>query len=294
MLDQLAGLGLRAVYERTFDGDTAGMVNQALAHRNSDVIVFGSSRACHHVASPQLSKALGQTVFNAAVDGQSVLYARALQSELLRRGTTAKTFVLQVDAKDLFTDGEARLAVVTPLAGDNPDVLAMLEHADPFIRVKLLSASYPFNSKVLSIFANSRRTPAPDQWEGLPARPGQTLVPLVADQREKLANSPINEAGLAALKAFIDSARKAQIEVFIFCGPKLRQGGPGVLERRARVIFAELSAGKGVTFMPLDESSHPAFADPERYRDRTHLHREGALQFTEALAKSMLASRPAK
>lgn len=286
-LDQTIGFALRTLYNQTFDGDVAGVVNQALANRNADVIVFGSSRACHHIASPELSKSLNKRVFNAGIDGYSVIYARALQSELLRRGTRAKLFLLQVDGDDLFALGKERLALVTPLAAKNAEVLALLEAWDPYVRVKLLFATYPFNSKVLSILSNWRRPPAPDQWVALPPHAGQPLVAKAVETPKDATTRPVNAARVQAIRDFIASARAADIRVFLFSGPRLHTGAPTALTRRGWELLATLAEGEGVTFKPLDQDSHPEFKQATLYRDAFHLDGEGARLFTSLVAQEL-------
>ena len=51
------------------------------------------------------------------------------------------------------------------LAGESPEVLDLLRRVDPFIQLKLLSRTYPYNSKLPSILANLGE-PAPDSGLG--------------------------------------------------------------------------------------------------------------------------------
>ena len=65
-------------------GDTR-KTNDLVVRDQHDILIFGSSRACHHYNTPFLSDTLGMDVFNAGYDGNGVVLSCGLLSMVLER-----------------------------------------------------------------------------------------------------------------------------------------------------------------------------------------------------------------
>lgn len=65
-------------------GDTR-KTNSLVMNDLHDVVIFGSSRACHHYDTPFLSDTLGLDVYNAGYDGNGVILSYGLLSMVLER-----------------------------------------------------------------------------------------------------------------------------------------------------------------------------------------------------------------
>ena len=65
-------------------GDTRKTDN-LVSKEQHDILIFGSSRACHHYDAPFLSDTLGLDVFNAGYDGNGVVLSYGLLSLVLER-----------------------------------------------------------------------------------------------------------------------------------------------------------------------------------------------------------------
>ena len=76
-------------------GDTR-KTNGLVMNDNHDILVFGSSRACHHYDTPFLSDTLGLDVYNAGYDGNGVVLAYGLFDMILER-YQPKLVVLDVE-----------------------------------------------------------------------------------------------------------------------------------------------------------------------------------------------------
>lgn len=290
--DQLAGLALRAAFERTQVGDAGGMVNHVLDHGDVDVIVFGSSRAAHHVDSERLERATGMTVYNAGIEGQGVFAARALQTLVLERETRARLFLLQVEPSEFFAPEPHRAKMFLPFARESSAVRDQLAAIDPMVRVKLMSAVYPFNSKLPSLARNIGSSAPRDQFA---ARPGTVEGPPRAPEyfAAGIPTSPPfahDPRTVQALESFVDAARARGIDVVLFTGPRYRSGGEAPAFKSVVERLEALSYREGVTFFPLDEVDHPELLSSSLFRDPNHLNAEGAARFTEVLASALAAS----
>ncbi len=65
-------------------GDTR-KTNDLVMNDQHDILIFGSSRACHHYDAPFMSDTLGLDVFNAGYDGNGVILAYGLLSMMIER-----------------------------------------------------------------------------------------------------------------------------------------------------------------------------------------------------------------
>lgn len=65
-------------------GDTR-KTNDLVMNDQHDILVFGSSRACHHYDAPFMSDTLNLDVFNAGYDGNGVILSYGLLSMMLER-----------------------------------------------------------------------------------------------------------------------------------------------------------------------------------------------------------------
>lgn len=282
-VDQAVGLLLRNAFDRAMTGDSGAFINGILSEAgDADVVVFGSSRAIRHVDTEALGEALGVRAYNAGVDGQRVLAARGIQALLLESGADVRVFVLQVEPRDLYWPEPSRALVLTPFAA-NDDVRSILNNIDPWMGLKLVSATYPFNSKVFGILSNFGS-----------AAPTDRFAPLDGQMHD--APSPSNTAGELPLEAphplivqahidFVDAAVASGGHVVLFGGPRYRSGGRTPQDEAAYAFFAALADDREqVSFVALDEVSHPEWLRPELFADSDHLNREGARLLTDALA----------
>ena len=215
LLDRGTGALLGAGFRRVESGDRGGLIRRALARADSDLIVFGSSRARRHYEPAVFAERLGLRSYNAGCDGQGVAYARMLERLVLAEGTRARVFVLQADGADLYESLLARATVFAPFYGRDPVVDELLEGATPFGRWKLMSSAYRYNSMVHAIVRNLA-APKPEPADGfLPAEGAQqsAAVPARPSAQRGPAGAPraILAAKLTLFEDFVSDAAAAGI-----------------------------------------------------------------------------------
>lgn len=292
LLDQLLGAGLTVLFRRVRTGDSGGKLLLALDQR-PDVLVLGSSRALHHVDGAQLGQALGQTVYNAGVNGQETFYAYLLLQLWAARGLPVpKRVLLQIEPTSLHPMvGElAAVALFGPLMDESPAIRDVLYSRSRWEPLKYLLKTYRFNGRVLAVLRNQVRTVQgrADGYDpldgGLPA--GTPPKPeLLATQQAQAA--PMDPAKVRLITEMQAWCRSHHSQLVLFHTPTWRDDGIAHAALVSHV--AELQRQiPGLGWIDLSRHVRPGLADrPELYVDEGHLNREGAQRATAELARQL-------
>ncbi len=292
-LDQALGAGLGRLYRRTAPDDRNGLINYAL-QQDPDVLVFGSSRAVHHVVPSILRARLSGTVFNAGIDGHDFLYAVMLLDLWSRSQRAPKIIILHVDPRSLSRSEEEleRTSVFSPYFYESETVRHILLMRGRYERMKYLSSSYRFNGKVLPMlrgFAASPRASV-DGYVGLEGTINMD-VPYKRDDRDGPA--PFWDVKLQYLQQIVQYSKENKSRLFLITSPVF------VTNPAWRAWSTEMSqlvnSYPGVDFLDLSERTHPElFAGrPDLFSDGTHLNAKGAAVFSALLAEEVAGRMPA-
>ena len=99
LIDKIIYFSLNRLGSQVFTGQTVGKLNQYIAVKDTlDIVVFGSSRANHHIDPTRFS----QSSFNMGMDGQFIAYFTTL-IKLLPKNITQKV-ILHLDPNKLFDE----------------------------------------------------------------------------------------------------------------------------------------------------------------------------------------------
>ena len=265
-----------------------GTLEAARKRSDAEFVVLGSSRANHHIDPQILGERLGVEVHNAGLDGQSVVFARAVQELMWASGIRPKAFIMQVEAFDVINYEPSRAMVTTRYLDSMPVTRRRLESEGYNVRAKLTSRAFRFNSLVLQLVLNrlrGERDMGIDSYsiltasmEGRRARaigvPGQWTSP----------SRTVHPEALRALEEFVEATTAAGSQVFVVTGPYLRYGPPVQEELMAIAAIAEVTAAGGGQLLKIDERRFPVFEDPALFAGTAHLNGDGATIFTEILA----------
>ena len=151
VVDRLVCLGLEQIDERVFTGQSVGKVNHFLSIKDSvDLLVFGSSRANHHIVNNMLST----SSFNMGVDGTRIGYSAALISTLKKK---KQTILVHVDQDRFFNsdyDGSDMLSLIN-LTKRNDELNWFINDFffDEIYLSKIIN-SYIYNGKALGVLKN--------------------------------------------------------------------------------------------------------------------------------------------
>ncbi|MCA9213553.1 MAG: hypothetical protein KDB27_10835, partial [Planctomycetales bacterium] len=301
VFDRASASCLSRIQASIFTGDqTGGLVNAAIRERESEVLVFGSSVARHHVDCELLARETGLTCYNVGCDGQNILYARIVEDLLLQQGCQSKYFIFVVNWNDLFFDDVARVKMLNSFRDRSPAAAQILDSGDRWNRIKCLSHLYHYNGLAISILRH-RLAPDEEGVRGYVAMEND-YVELEAEtmQMQHDLQLPLDsetiemaEGKLALYDGFVRAAKERGIQVVFVVSPTFRDG----IEKSKREEFAqrriqEIAEQRDAVFLQIDESTHDEFADKRMFADRRHLNRTGSQRFTTTLAAELAKLTP--
>jgi hypothetical protein len=271
-----------------------GLSESVLRNLDSKIFVFGSSRANHHVVPKILEETFGVKVFNAGRDGQSVAYARMLESIILQEGSAPELILMQVSEEDIFDYRISKAASMATYYDEYPVVRNLLRTSDAWAPIRLKSIAFRYNSQIFFTLSGLFREPDPG-WDGfIPLRGSLTNRAIRYAERDTVRNwlvpdaSVINPRSDELLREFIQVARLEGIEVFLFIGPRFR--GSNTLHEQeilAREYFRSLADEEDAVFRSLDENDLPILKEARWYSDSAHLNAQGAALFTKLFAEQI-------
>ncbi|WP_047245779.1 hypothetical protein [Maribacter thermophilus] len=136
LLDKLTYLGLTELNSHVFTGQSGGKTNTFLSKKNNlDLIVFGSSRANHHIDPLVISK----NSFNIGVDGSKIAFSGTLIKTLPKN--KEQTVLLHISPKNSFEDS---------YKGEDITTLSKYYHQNETIRTEMVSLHQ--NSPIKNFF----------------------------------------------------------------------------------------------------------------------------------------------
>ena len=293
-IDRAIGFVLTPVADRVValqDPSGVAAANWVLANRQADVLIFGSSRAKHHFDPQVLDAKLGVDASNVGIQARGIRFARMVQSELLRKGTRARLFVLQLELAELFDPAPQRAVSLAPWYGRSPVVDDILEDSSQYAWLKLQSHAYRYNGKVLHMLRDSRK-PSSSPTKGyvalrgslndFPERKGRGAL-------HRRLEQPIPAERGQLYREFVRAAGEQGIEVAFVIGPRLRPDDPEPDSQYAAAVqfFQQLARDEGAHFLPLTDVEYPDFRQPSLYRDWLHLNATGAALLSRRLADAL-------
>ncbi len=144
LIDQGVGFVSRHIIRGLDDKlSQIGSIQQALLHKQSDVLILGASCAKYHYNSQILADSLQMTVENTGVGGMKAEYSDLVLQSYLERCTPR---CVVIDVYGQLDSGEGRLPRVRPFYGVNQPVTSYYDNeTDWQQRLKLQSALYRYN-----------------------------------------------------------------------------------------------------------------------------------------------------
>lgn len=287
LLDKLVYLGLNKVSDRVFSGQNIGKLNHFLTLKDTlELVVFGSSRANHHIDVSQFKK----SSFNMGVDGRQLAYVNALVQTLPLH--KEQLVLINIDPVNLYYQ---------PYQGDDISALNCKFHRSAQIAGVLKASgtlnplsyfywSLDYNNKLLSILHNAIKP----KYNHLTYK-GYDPLRLSSSQkkiRDKkfeagetnlcLAQDPLNPIAHQALKELVEFSQANGKKLVMFTSPVKRDACTQD-NTKMKTHLASL----GVVYW--DETDFfKANPDPELWKDNQHLSDSAAVLFTHHLKKQLL------
>lgn len=269
-------------------------MSYAINKTESDIVIFGSSRAHTQYIPGIISQKLNMSCYNAGVTGQGILFASAIQEMMLSR-YAPKVMILNIDPAllDMFPKFYGRISDLLPRYDSYPAKMdKYVKLKNKYETIKLFSALYPFNSKILHIVKYSIKPQA--DYDG--------YTPLSEVNRVNSYGSKLN------LQDFYFNDEKALDKNFVECfdnfvynsiNAKVRlvfvlapfylpiAGKEKVVEYCASLRYMNnVAINYKIPFIDLSEDTTFTLND-SLFNDITHLNHAGAILFSKKLADSL-------
>lgn len=257
-------------------GDTY-KTNSLVIKDNHDILVFGSSRACHHYDTPFLSDTLGLDVYNAGYDGNGVVLAYGLLDMVLER-YQPKLVVLDVEpAFDINVysadNGHKRyIGLLKPYYRHSgaEEVIRDVSEEEWY---KCFSGMMRYNTTIFSKALDNVRGGTSDNKGYLPIT-GSNVSETTKKEKDK---SNIDHFKLKYFERMLLLARSNNIPIMVVASPKL-----GVESSDGLQPVIELCEKHDVPFV--DYYANAEFIQhKDWFKESMHLNNVGARLFSERL-----------
>ena len=277
--DQLIGRIIRYYYFEQKSGQQF-RTTYAMNSANSDILVFGSSRATHHYVPEIFEDSLNMSMYNSGREGSLLLYSYAVFKATVKRHTP-KIVIFDVIPADLCYDESSidRLSSLLPYYRTHPEIREIVELKGPLEKYKLISEIYPFNSSLLSIIMGNlkRDDLSGEDQKGYIPLYGRISDSVVSDL--KLDESTIDTVKVRMLQEVIDYCDANNIRLLVIQSPYFAD----ILDSNSENLLEQITQDNKVPY--LNYTNRTEFLTcPELFWDQGHLNDQGARFYSSLIA----------
>ena len=215
---------LGGIYRYFFNRQTKGpeyQTRMAIEVTTDDVLIFGSSRAEWMINPRIIEDSLGMSCYNVGRMGKPIMYHYAILQSVLKRHSP-KMAILSLDGAN-FIENKMKydeLSALLPYYHSHPEIRQMADLKEKNLRIKLLSAMYPFNSLFFQVLAgntnlNNHRYEL--TYKGF--NPRKTLFIDFEKDLESTRNVNIDTLQVGLFRRFIADCKNHNIELYLTCPP---------------------------------------------------------------------------
>lgn len=286
VMDRAAGFLLEKYYFSQ-KGGYDYLTTEAMEKTTADIIAFGSSRAVNIFDTRLVTERTGMSSYNAGRYGEPVFYHFAVLKAVLKRHKP-KLVLLSFDAGNFNTNEEShdRIAALLPYYASHPEIRDMVELKSPYEKLKLWSASYPYNSLVLPIVTGNRPGSKLKFANYKGFIPIKKTISGPLKKYDYTIPEPLSDDKINAYTNFIKTCQAANIPVVIICPPYMIDAkGVDQSVIKGKAIAKQL----GVLF--LDYTGDSSFTTQRQlFADFRHLNETGVGIFTNKLLDNLQQS----
>ncbi len=278
ILDRIAGYSLEYYFKKTNFGNSGGKINKILK-AESEILIFGSSRAQYHYVSNIIREKTGLSAYNAGIDGHNALFDYVLQ-QLLFDHYIPDIIIYDYSYINIIKK-EDPYECLTPLYPfyKNEKVHQLIIRKNWAEKYRFLSKIFPYNSKIHSILKYNIFPPSDTHNGYVP-----THIKMNHSGKIPLGGGTTvyDEILVDAVIKLIESGSDHNVRVVLCMSPRYSYGTYFVPEKLQQTI--EKYHTPVINFR-LKE--YPDFSDQKYFRDPLHLNNEGAVLFTKELCENI-------
>jgi hypothetical protein len=282
--DRLVYTLIRQIDENVFTGQSGGKVNQFLSLKDSvTTLVFGSSRALHHVDTKQIDS----NSYNIGVDGTRIGYSAALISSLHKK---EQNILVHIDPSAIYNidyNADDMLGLLN-VAKRNKEIGDFIKEIYPKeIYLSKIFNCYVYNGKILGLVKNyfvksnysndyygyDPIVPSKEQKEIFKKLIAKTDFDTFEYQNIYEYPNPLVEKLIISIQ---EKCKENNSNLIFFTSPSL-QKNPEYLKAKTKDFFNS----KGIRYY--DFSEFIDMLNLDHWKDFTHLSEEGAKLFSKEL-----------
>ena len=276
--DRLVYSSLKSIDKKVFTGQSGGKVNQFLSLKDSvNVLVFGSSRALHHVDPTELDS----LSYNIGVDGTRIGYSAALISSLSKK---EQTILVHIDPSAIYNsdyNGDDILGLLN-VAKRNKDISNFISDVFPEeIYLSKIFNCYVYNGKVLGLLKNYF-IPKDNYEDSNGYEP--IIYTIEIGTKAKFKYNKISNLPNPLVDKFILTINKKcklnNSKLVFITSPSLKKN-----DDKLRLMTKEYFKSRGIVYY--DYSEYIDITDLDNWKDFTHLSAKGAKLFSKELRSKL-------
>lgn len=257
--------------------------NYILNELNEDIVVLGSSRACHHYVPSIISDSLGMSCYNAGSDGMCIYYHYAMLTSMIERGHIPQIVIYDMLDTDVSTSSgatftlDAAIERLMPHYGEFSIIDSLIDLKGRMEHLKMQSKLYRYNSKLVQLI-KCNFIPSPED-NGYEAVFGRLNEDKELQKAERL-HPTIEENKVLYFKKLLTLSKKYGFKLILVRSPWYAE-----IHSASFLLMKELAEEKG--FQVLDMVNEENLMKPELFKDESHLNDEGAHLFTRVFVECL-------
>ncbi len=281
-IDLVFGWTMDTLRRKSRSGHSALMEN-ICQREEYDIIVMGSSRACHHYDVDLMEQVLRRSIINAGMEGHGIITMYGILEMIVKRYTPSLIIydvTPEFDYLQYYADGDLT-RYITPLKPyfHQSEIQAIISDISPIDHYLLYSSLYRYNSSGPTIIKDY-------YVHTSPVISSKGFIPLIeamdtVQELPKVIDYKLHEKKSLYFNKFIELCKKYNITIILISSPKLGARDSSIFE-----WCQKIAVGYGIGFYNYytDES----FAvDATLFHDPTHLNQEGAHLYTAMILKQV-------
>lgn len=247
---------------------------------NEDVLIFGSSRGCHHYDPRILRDSLGMSVYNCAYDGCGSILLYGLL-EILTDHYIPKCIIYDVQPSfDYLVDGQDNSRFLGNLKPyyDREGIDSIFWKIDPNERWKMKSQLYRMNGKMIQIVSEymMKRN---ETIMGYDPRNKKMQVEPVVDNGKKTTTFDVTKKYY--FEKILNLCKEKGIKLVFYASPYYKKTNDSEFE-----YLKKLSVEHGIPF--LNHSCDKNFVNNrDWFYDSVHMNVDGATEYSKMVGKEL-------
>lgn len=287
-LDKLVFFSLNKISDKVMTGQAIGKLNQFLTVKdNKDVLVFGNSRANHHINVDLYS----ENGYNIGVDGVGIAYSSALINTLNKN--KKQVIIVHIDTKNFFNasyNGSDILGLKTKYNRDN-NITKSLDKSNRLSILQKFYYSMNYNGNTIGILKNyfkpSYNHITYNGYDPLIVSESQVKTrDIILSKAKDIENCKdmiaMNETAIAYLKTIKSFIEKSQNKTFIFVTSPIYNDSCD----EDNIKFANLMKELNLAYWDFS-NLYKDTNNKSYWKDATHMSNIGALEFSKHLFKKL-------